>query len=50
MVWLEEGLSVASGGIYPAKVHGDPDGCGIDCIIGLKEASIDIPMASPPAP
>jgi ribulose-bisphosphate carboxylase large chain len=24
---------VASGGVYPAKVHGNLDGYGIDCII-----------------
>ena len=27
---------VASGGIYPAKVHGNLDGYGIDCIVQAR--------------
>ncbi len=30
---LKRVFPVASGGIYPAKVYGNQDGYGIDCII-----------------
>jgi ribulose-bisphosphate carboxylase large chain len=38
---------VASGGVYPAKVHGNLGGYGIDCIVQAGAASTAIRMVPP---